>query len=449
MAYYIDVGAQAIDRDYSFSHDYTVIALENPVNQAGALKKVAVFFDTACTGLKIGIFTEVSPNIFTTRSWVDIGDAPIGYSEYDVYLAVEPGDFIGYYCSSGRIDDAHVGEGTPYYIGDWIPCTNRYFTPYADRTISLFGWTVEPPVYYPRFRITDFQTTPNCEQVTVVIKTDVPCHLWLRFTDKTPRKHPKTVTRRGLRMGYDIRTCFVAYKDLEQEEPGDTLEHTFTITGIPFCSSVYFYFYGTSADITMVYTSAIFSFFYPFGTPPFKSCEKQEEADFKWGFCQWWNAQSQTFTPAHDFKVDMLSLMLMRRDLLHRGPYCVKITRDIPPCWDEPILAIQYGYSTALPLPGVKAWVSYMEINPVVEYGKTYRIVVHTLPGWEWWDGEKWVGDQPAGTLDWCGKAGTNPYPRGMRWWGCNFQSQSGAWASEATSDQAFILWQRCPSLPS
>ncbi|MBA7585074.1 hypothetical protein ES708_27044 [subsurface metagenome] len=145
----------------------------------------------------------------------------------------------------------------------------------------------------------------------------------------------------------------------------------------------------------------------------------------------------------------MLSLMLNQYDTDRRGPYCVKITRDIPPCWDEPLLAIQYGYSTALPAPGEKAWVSFMEINPVVEYGKTYRIVVHTLPGWELWDGEKWVGGQPAGTMSWWGSASNNPYPRGMYWTGCNIRDQSGYWRSEPTEDHAFILFQRCPSLPS
>ncbi|MBA7535455.1 hypothetical protein ES705_27711 [subsurface metagenome] len=449
MAILIDVGAQAINRATSTVSGYTIISKENPVNQAGTLKKVAVFFDTACTGLKIGIFTQVSPDTLTTRSWVEIGSAPAGYSEHDVNLAVEPGDFIGYYCTGGYIDRDNTGEGYWYLQSPQIPCTDQTFTFSASRTQSLFGWTEVPPVHYPRFMITDFQTTPNCEQVTVVIETDVPCHLWLRFTDETPRKHPKTVSRRGLRMGYDIRICFVAYKDLEQEEPGDTPTHTFIITGIPFCSSVYFYFYGTSAGETMVYTSAIFSFFYPFGTPPFKTCEKQEEADANWGFCQQWNAQSQTFTPTHTFKVDMLSLMLNQYDTDTRGPYCVKITRDIPPCWDEPLLAIQYGYSTALPLPGVKAWVSYMEINPVVEYGKTYRIVVHTLPGWEWWNGERWEPREVLAALQWWGKVATNPYPRGMRWLGCDFSRQEGYWHSQATEDYTFILFQRCPSLPS
>ncbi|MBA7535783.1 hypothetical protein ES705_28041 [subsurface metagenome] len=449
MPYWLDIGSDAIDRGSNLGPNLTVILKENPANLTGSLTKVAVFAYTPMTAFHVAIFTQVSPDTFTTRLDQLIGDIPAGYSEHDVALSVATGDFIGYHYTYGAIERDTFGEGVWYYSGDAIPCTAQVFIFYANTTVSLFGFTLVPPVVYTRFMITDFQTTPNCEQVAVVIKTDVPCHLWLRFTDETPRKHPKTVTRRGLRMGYDIRTCFVAYKDLEQEEAGDTLEHTFTITDIPFCSSVYFYFYGTSAGITMVYTSAIFSFFYPFGTPPFKTCERQEEAYINIGFCHYWNAMSQTFTPTHDFKVDMLSLMLNQLDTDRRGPYCVKITRDIPPCWDEPLVAIQYGYSTALPLPGVKAWVSFMEINPVVEKDKTYRIIPHTLPGWEWWNGEEWVPAEPQAAFRWWGLSSGNPYPRGMYWHGCNIRDQSGEWQPHPEHDQTFILFQRCPSLPS
>ena len=301
MAYEIDVGAPAIDRANPLSAGYTFIALENPVNVAGILKKVAFFFDTIASGLKVGIFTLVNGNTFTTRSWQLIGSAPAGYSEHDVSLAVEPGDFIGYYCATGFLDVSLFGDGIPYCNGDKIPCTDQAFTPYANKTISLFGWTEVPSIYYPRFFITDIEHTPNCETVTTVIHTDVPCHLWMRFTPEKVLKHPRTVLTRGLAMGYDLRTCVVAYGDIEQEEAGDTLEHTFILTELAWCHTYYFYFWGESAGEVMVYTSAIFNFFYPFGTPPFKTCEKQEESDVNVGFLQYWNAMSQTFTPTHSF----------------------------------------------------------------------------------------------------------------------------------------------------
>ncbi|MBA7586264.1 hypothetical protein ES708_28261 [subsurface metagenome] len=449
MTYLIDVGAQAIDRATMSPSGYTFIAKENPVNVAGILKKVAFFFDTAASGLKVAIFTLVNGNTFTTRSYAEIGSAPVGYSEYDVDLAAQPGDFIGYSCTAGYLDRDDVGEGYWYLASDEIPCTDRTFTFGAARTASLFGWTPIPPIVYSRFLITAIQHTPNCQQVTTILTTDVPCHLWLRFTDIPPRKHPKTVITRGLAMGYDIQTCFVAFKDIEQEEAGDTLEHTFIITNLDFCHAYHFYFWGLSADIVMTYTSAIFNFFYPFGIPPFKTCEKQEESDNNWGFCQYWNAQCQTFTPTHTFKVHHLSLMLNQHSTDRRGPYCVKITRDIPPCWDEPILAIQRGYSTTLPAPGVKQWVNFYDITPILLKDTTYRIVVHTLPGWQVYLDDEWHDDEAAAAMSWWAKVVTNPYPRGMAWHGCNFLERSGYWIAHPNNDFTFVLYQICPSVPS
>jgi len=44
---------------------------------------------------------------------------------------------------------------------------------------------------------------------------------------KPPQKHAKPVERRGLFWMWDARFCFVAFCDVEQEEEGDTLTHTF------------------------------------------------------------------------------------------------------------------------------------------------------------------------------------------------------------------------------
>jgi len=136
----IDVGAPAIDRAATAPSGYTFIAIENPANQAGNLEKIAVYFNTACSGLKVGIFIKVNGTTFTTRSWVNIGNAPVGYSEHDVNLAIEPGDFIGYYCTSGKLERDNTGEGYWYLNSDKIPCTNRSFSYGGSRTLSLEGW---------------------------------------------------------------------------------------------------------------------------------------------------------------------------------------------------------------------------------------------------------------------------------------------------------------------
>ena len=68
--------------------------------------------------------------------------------------------------------------------------------------------------------------------------TDVPCHLFCRMTTTPPRKHALPSYRRGLYMQGDIRFCFVVYEDNEQEEPGDTLIHTFNKPAWPICEKL-------------------------------------------------------------------------------------------------------------------------------------------------------------------------------------------------------------------
>ncbi|GAH99204.1 unnamed protein product, partial [marine sediment metagenome] len=256
MSYFIDVGAPAIDRALATDSGWTLISTENPVNQDGLLEKVAIYAPSAQTGCRVALFYKTNANTFTTGSWAEIGSVPAGYSEHTVNLNARTGDYIGIYFATGQLDVENTGEGRWYLSGLKIPCTNLAFTFQATRTQSLFGWTEVPPIVYTRFLITDYQITPNCEQVTVSLKTDVPCHLWLRFTPEKIRKHPRTVVRRGLSMGYDLRTCFVEYGDIEQQEAWDTLEHTFIITELAWCHAYYFYFWGLSVGEVMTYTSS-------------------------------------------------------------------------------------------------------------------------------------------------------------------------------------------------
>lgn len=45
----------------------------------------------------------------------------------------------------------------------------------------------------------------------------------------------------------DVYYCFTAYQDIEQEEAGDTLTHTFIMSDWPACESRWFYLWGTIA----------------------------------------------------------------------------------------------------------------------------------------------------------------------------------------------------------
>lgn len=93
----------------------------------------------------------------------------------------------------------------------------------------------------------------------ITTTSDVPCHQWLRYTWIAPKKHLSVIERRGLLTWYNARFCFVAYHDIEQEEAGDTYEHTFIWTNWISCQTKWFYFWATLMGIKCFSTSCIFS----------------------------------------------------------------------------------------------------------------------------------------------------------------------------------------------
>jgi len=93
----------------------------------------------------------------------------------------------------------------------------------------------------------------------IVIQTDVPCHLWMRWTVIPPQEHLIQRTKRGLPLMLEKYYCFDVYEDNEQEEAGDTLEHTFIKEPWPICETRYFYFQGQIAGTPSPSTSNIFS----------------------------------------------------------------------------------------------------------------------------------------------------------------------------------------------
>jgi len=88
----------------------------------------------------------------------------------------------------------------------------------------------------------------HLQQVTVTLTTEVPCHLWLRWSWQTPLKHPTTRIVRGLPVFSDTYLCFTVYNDIEQNEVGDTLTHTFWLWVFDETTlerqHIYFYFWG-------------------------------------------------------------------------------------------------------------------------------------------------------------------------------------------------------------
>jgi len=93
----------------------------------------------------------------------------------------------------------------------------------------------------------------------IIITTDVPCHLWMRWSTQEPRIHIVPILRRGIEMHGNTYFCFTVFKDNEQEEVGDTIIHTFIKLNWPECETRYFYFTGKIDNIDVPSTTAIFS----------------------------------------------------------------------------------------------------------------------------------------------------------------------------------------------
>jgi len=96
-------------------------------------------------------------------------------------------------------------------------------------------------------------------ELEVELWTSSPCHLTLRWTATQPVKtlHPKE--KRGALWYYDNKMCFVAWKDIEQIEPGDTTLHTFLWPGWTLGLTRWFFFLGTIGGVSSPSNTAIFS----------------------------------------------------------------------------------------------------------------------------------------------------------------------------------------------
>lgn len=109
----------------------------------------------------------------------------------------------------------------------------------------------------------------------IVVTTNNPCHLWIRYSYTIPQKHILLELERGAYIERRAKYCFVAYYNLEQEETDDTLEHTFWLEPWPVCQTRWFYFFGTVGGVDSPSESPIF--------------EKHRSEDFGWMMRELWH----------------------------------------------------------------------------------------------------------------------------------------------------------------
>jgi hypothetical protein len=118
----IVLGSDAISRPSSSPAGYTYIYLANPAAVDGWITDFQVYFHTAPTLLKIGLFYPVSGSIWRCRNSVTLEGVVSGstYTINGLVMEVRAGDYIGFWHQGGilaRTDSG--GAGARYISGEY------------------------------------------------------------------------------------------------------------------------------------------------------------------------------------------------------------------------------------------------------------------------------------------------------------------------------------------
>src|SRR3972149_319437 len=117
-----DVGSAAGNGESSVAAGTTFFALANPANISGVIDTVEIWAASNMSGLKVGIFYQVSGAIYKCRSVATIGSVTAGSKKTfsGLNLAVVAGDYIGFYHTGGALEYGSAGRGRGYLAGDHV-----------------------------------------------------------------------------------------------------------------------------------------------------------------------------------------------------------------------------------------------------------------------------------------------------------------------------------------
>lgn len=160
-------------------------------------------------------------------------------------------------------DDATYPRGHIIFSDDGGNTWTHFYN--SDLIFCEFGGPPSPPPVtdppIPNWAPAGLTYIPLLDGVRFCLATSVPCHLTCYWTDVEPRKHRTTRVVRGLDVPWNTYYCFVAWREVEQTEPGDSLYHTFDLTPWPLGETRYFTFRGEVDDIQSPSVGPIFSHF--------------------------------------------------------------------------------------------------------------------------------------------------------------------------------------------
>lgn len=160
------------------------------------------------------------------------------------------------------------------------------------------------------------------------------------------------------------------------------------------------------------------------------------------GFCQEWAACAQSFRPISDFTGRSVSVPLCRWDNLRRGKGIIGIEEVTDPKLPGRRIYQWEWHSDELGDPGDPQWISRGFGIKTFKAGEQYRIVIHSLPGWEIFDEETglWKIWETGAAIQWASMKAGDVFPNGEMQIGYNYRDHSGRWRIVKNSDFSFVI---------
>lgn len=124
-------------------------------------------------------------------------------------------------------------------------------------------WAGGPPPWAgsgsgERWTTLEYHHSWVADTLFISLRTDIPCHLWLYWTEYQPLMHLREKTRRGVNFMSIPDYCLVNYHIIEQNEAGDTEWHTFDFNTWPDCEFRYWFYKGQEGGVASPSTSPIY-----------------------------------------------------------------------------------------------------------------------------------------------------------------------------------------------
>ena len=146
----VDIGSAAVEQPFSIDPNRTAVSKHHPAEAAGRVVSVEVWCHSETAGLRIGTFYPTNGDRLKCRDSEAIaGTIPPDEKVTKVIdIAVEIGDYIGFFYTSGYIDHAVSGGAGSWDVsGEYIdPDDEADYTAKSGWLLSIGGYIEEAPV---------------------------------------------------------------------------------------------------------------------------------------------------------------------------------------------------------------------------------------------------------------------------------------------------------------